>query len=122
MVAPRRRKLSPKERERIFLDNNGICHICTNPIDPIKEKWDADHVNPREITGKDDLDEFKPAHKKCHSVKTASDIKIIRKSQRIRRKHMGIKKEGGGFDKRYKRKMDGSVVDRLTGEVVRRTK
>lgn len=108
MVAPKRKSLSAKDREKIFLAADGICHICGFEIDPIRERWDADHVNPREITGKDDLDEFRPAHKSCHIDKTKEDVRVIRKGQRIRQKHMGIKKQkAGGF--RGWRRMDGTI-------------
>jgi hypothetical protein len=59
--------------------------------------------------------------KACHAIKSgkksgerAHGVRIIAKQAKA------DKKKGGGFSQRYKRKMDGTVVDRETGEIVKR--
>src|SRR5688572_29270196 len=115
---PKRKSLSAKDREKIFAREHGVCHLCKVTIDPVREKWQADHVIAREFTGKDDLEEFKPAHVSCHKGKTKDDVMMIRKAQRIRRKHMGAKPQKP--EPRYRKKMNGDVVDTRTNKVVNR--
>ncbi len=105
----RRKKLTPNQRVSIFHRDNGVCYLCGLPVDPLKQKWDCDHVEPRYFTGSDDLKEFRLAHNECHKDKTREDIKIISKSKRIQQKELGVKKKkSGGF--RGWRKFNGDVV------------
>lgn len=84
------RRMSTTRRARIFAAANGICHICCQPIDGTKEAWDADHVIPLEISRDDSDDNLRPAHKRCHSRKTAeSDVPAIAKAKRVKAKHEG---------------------------------
>lgn len=49
----------------------------------------------------------------CHrgeDGKTAKDIEIIAKAKRREARSLGIKKAGRGWDTRYRKRMDGSVV------------
>lgn len=59
--------------------------------------------------------------KGCHAIKTgrkaaerAHGARIVAKAAKAERKKVG------GFSKRYKQKMDGTVIDRETGEIVKR--
>ena len=48
----------------------------------------------------------------CHRAKSAADIKIIRKSDRQRAKHIGAKQPSrfpGSRDSKFKKKLDGTV-------------
>lgn len=110
-----KRPSSAKARRECFeanryLDCNGkiylVCHICECRIDPVREPWEAEHVIPHALGGKD----LKPAHERCHKGKTAEDVGKIAKSKRASDKHLGIKKKGWGGHLR--RKLDGSVVPR----------
>jgi 5-methylcytosine-specific restriction endonuclease McrA len=118
----KRKSLSRNQRVQIWDTNKGICHICGLPI-WLGEKWDADHVIPRGLTGSDALDEYKPAHVDCHKCKTKSDNRTVKKAVRVRAKHVGVEKTGGkampGTKRsRLKRGFDGVVRDRETGEPV----
>jgi 5-methylcytosine-specific restriction endonuclease McrA len=120
LLPAERKSLTPKQRETIFLREHGICHICGFLIDTVREEWEADHLIAYELTGKsgkDFLEEYKPAHIKCHDVKTADDMKIIVKNRNVRHKHLGIKKKSknpmpGSRNSRWKRRMDGTVEER----------
>ena len=112
-----RRSLTRAQRVRIFDAHNGRCHICGQKIDGVREQWDADHVVPRGLTGSDDLKEYAPAHKDCHKAKTKEDNRTVKKAVRARAKHLGIK-PASKWQSKYKRKMDGTVVLRATGEPV----
>ena len=113
LIKPRR-TLTRKQKSDIFVREHGICHICEEKIDGLKEKWDADHVNPRGITGKDTLDEYKPAHLDCHKIKTKEDVKTIAKCNRIRANNLGAPKAKsrpipGSKASGIRKKMNGTV-------------
>ena len=112
----RRRTLSTAERVRIFESANGNCHLCSQPIH-VSEKWEADHVIPRAVTGRDDLGAFSPAHAKCHRVKSSEvDIPQIAKTKRIRAKHIGAHRTrnpmAGSKASGWQKRMDGTVIRR----------
>lgn len=86
-----RRSLTMNQRVRIFDANEGRCHLCGVKI-KTGEKWDADHIIPRGLTGSDDLSEFAPAHVDCHRDKTRGDNRTVKKAVRTRAKHLGLKR------------------------------
>lgn len=103
-----RKSLSQNKRAELFLQHKGICHICGSRIHAERgEKWEVEHVEAREIGGRDDWDNLRPAHIKCHKVKTAEDKALIAKCNRVRNRHLGIRKPRSitGW-----RRFDGSVV------------
>lgn len=93
----KRRALNRNQRVSIFDANKGVCHICGHKIDGVRERWDADHVIPRGLTGSDELEEYKPAHVDCHKAKTKGDNRTVKKAVRVRANHLGVKKEKSGF-------------------------
>lgn len=91
----RRRSLSPTARERIFTAHRGVCHICGDVIDGVRQPWDVDHVIPLALGGEDEEANMAPAHAACHrgaSSKTSEDVKRIAKAKRVQRKHIGAHK------------------------------
>lgn len=72
-----------------------ICHICGGVIDPAREKWEADHVIRRVLSGDDTASNLKPAHYKCHRVKSADDHSENAKGKRVADKHFGIDRKKG---------------------------
>ena len=105
-----RRKISDMQRERIFLDNNGRCHLCTRKI-RVGEKWDVSHDRPLALLGEDSGDNLKVAHKDCHAIQTREhDMPRIAKAKRQARKHIGIRKPSrmpGSRNSRWKAKIGG---------------
>lgn len=83
-----RKRFSMRERVRLFELHRGVCHLCAQKIQ-VGETWELEHIVPWELTRDDSDDNVKPAHAKCHKVKTADDIAAIRKADRIRAKHIG---------------------------------
>lgn len=107
-VQGQRKSLTRNQRAELFLQWKGVCHLCGIRIQAERgETWEVEHVEAREISGRDDWDNLRPAHVKCHKVKTAKDKAIIAKCNAVRNKHLGIKKRSGfkGW-----RKMDGTIV------------
>ena len=79
-----------KAQRAAFIEKHGrICHWCLKPISEA-EKWQIEHVVARELMpGKeaDDPSNLKPIHTDpCHKAKSALDIKMISKSNRIIKK------------------------------------
>lgn len=117
-----RPSLSDSNRVRLWNLHKGICHICGEKIDGVREKWDVEHVIPRALIGKlaDTDDNMRPAHKACHAKKTAADLGNIAKAKRREARHIGAHRPKsvipGSRSSRFKRKLDGTVVDRITGE------
>lgn len=114
-----RARLSTRERQRCFDDANGICHLCEMPIAP-GEGFEVSHPIPLAAGGDDTPDNRRPAHVKCHARQTATiDAPRIAKTKRQRAKHTGAYRPKSSLsNSRLKKKMDGSVVDRRTGEPV----
>lgn len=120
MTRYKRTNPTPKQRAECFTINSGICHICARKINQ-GEDWQVEDVLPIALGGKSGQDNWRPAHVDCHAGKTAKDIRMIRKADRQAKKHAGIKKPSsfqGSRASKYKRKIDGTVIDRATGEPV----
>jgi hypothetical protein len=75
----------------MFDAHGGVCVICGTKI-LVGSPWIDEHINPREISGDDSMDNRGPAHVFCAKQKTKGDQKLIAKTKRIRAKHLGIKK------------------------------
>jgi 5-methylcytosine-specific restriction enzyme A len=107
-----RRSLSPLQRERIFLANGGVCHLCGRKI-RAGEPWDVSHDRPLALLGEDGGDNLKVAHRACHAIQTREqDAPRIAKAKRQSAKHLGIRKASrmaGSRDSRFKKHIDGRV-------------
>lgn len=112
-----RRRWSTKQRAQVFADAGGICHLCGGRIG-VGEAWDADHVIALELGGDDDMSNLRPAHVKCHKAK--GDHTLIAKAKRVEAKHTGTFRRTntpvpGSRSSRWKKRLDGTVIDRRTG-------
>jgi hypothetical protein len=83
-----------------------------------------EHLNPLWRGGSNDLENRELWCVPCTKPKTAKETTDRTKGYRVRDKHIGaFRGEGkrrGGFSQRYKRKMDGTIIDRETGQPVKR--
>lgn len=113
-----RKQMTALQRAKFFDEHNGICHICEQKI-KVGEAWDIEHIIPLKISEDDSASNKAPAHKKCHKAKTKKDSKDIAKCKRVHANHIGAKKPNSALsNSRFKKKFDGTVVDRETGEVI----
>lgn len=89
----RRRSFTTLQRAAFFEQHKGICYLCGQKIDGVREKWEIEHIIPREIMGKgaDEDSNLALAHASCHREKTAHDRQAIAKSNRVSAKHRGAK-------------------------------
>jgi 5-methylcytosine-specific restriction endonuclease McrA len=78
-----------------------------------------DHDVPDQLGGDNSLDNCRAVCVQCHKLKTRNDVRQIRKSDRQRDKNNGTFKKAGGFSSRFGQKMDGTVYDKQTGEIIR---
>ena len=78
-----------------------------------------DHDVPDQLGGDNSLENCRAVCVQCHRIKTRGDIQQIRKSDRQRDKHNGILKPKSSLSKsKFKKLLDGTVVDRRTGQIV----
>jgi 5-methylcytosine-specific restriction endonuclease McrA len=80
-------------------------------------KYHFDHIIPDAIGGDNSLVNCQVLCVVCHADKTTKrDIPIIAKAKRVADRHLGIRKPSrfpGSRNSRWKRKMDGTVVERF---------
>lgn len=113
-------KVPDRVRMRIFDREGGICHLTGEKIDPVRDEWDVDHKVALILGGEHREINLFPAKREPHRRKTAVEMKVKAKIARTRKKHLGIDKPKSSLSHpRFKRCMDGTVVDRRTGEVIR---
>lgn len=110
------RRMSPSRRARIFADHGGVCHLCGDQIDGTRERWEVEHIVPYALTRDDTDANLAPAHVACHAAKTAGDVAQIAKAKRVARKHIGAHRSAstlpGSKGSKWKRKLDGTIVER----------
>lgn len=115
-IPPTKRKSMTKARiARIFLENQGRCHLCELLIRD-GEKYEIDHITPLWAGGSEEDNYLAPAHVKCHAAKTAAEAPARAKRNRIIAKGYAKPRKPPS---KWKRRMDGSVVDRATGIPIR---
>lgn len=112
-----RKSITSSQRVRIFDAVGGVCHLCSLKIDGTKEPWDVEHVKPLHMGGADEPSNMRPAHVHCHRVKTSGEATIRAKTDRVRAKHIGAKRQATrpmpcSRTTNFKRRFDGSVVRR----------
>ena len=93
----------------------GNCEQCGAPL--MTGKYHFDHVIPTAIKADNSLANCRVVCVACHSAKTKLDVKIIAKARRVEEKHSGIGK-AKGWQSKFKKKVDGTVILRETGEPV----
>jgi hypothetical protein len=64
-------KKTPAFKARIYWLNNGLCHLCQQPIDtaikhPDPFSFSIDHVIPRSKQGSHSIENLRPAHLSCN--------------------------------------------------------
>lgn len=111
-------KVPPRVRQRVFEREGGICHLTGRKIAP-GEPWELEHKVSLILGGQHRENNLFPALVEPHKRKTAAEMKVKAKIARISKKHLGIKKESSfGLSKKFKKRLDGRVVNRETGEIV----
>lgn len=106
-----RSEFSKKTKLAAFERAKGHCENCGAKILTAAE---YDHRIPDYLGGSNELENCVCLCPKCHRRKTTEqDRPAIDKSRRITEKRAGVRK-GRGFNKRWRKKMDGTVERRST--------
>jgi 5-methylcytosine-specific restriction endonuclease McrA len=88
----KRKRRTGLQRTKIFDAHGGICCLCEFKIDAPKQKWILEHKKPLWLGGADDESNLAPAHYDCAIEKTRAEAPVKAKSDRIRARHIGIRK------------------------------
>ena len=120
-----RRRLSRLQRTKVFDSTNGNCCLCGLEIQAGRgQRWIVEHIKPLWLGGLDDESNMGPAHERCAIQKTVGEAPVKAKSDRVRAKHLGIRKRGGfqtNKDGPYKQKFGGKVERRNATNSVERS-
>lgn len=121
-IKPTPRGDSRKLRAMIFLRQDGLCGCGCGQKLHVK-RWILEHVEPLADGGADDPSNMAAYTEDCAKAKTKAEAGARAKARRTRDKFTGIMPKSKsrmkfGRDSRLKKKLDGTVVDRSTGEPV----
>lgn len=112
----KRRSLSGHSRLKAWERTGGICVVCDQPIDGVRERWIVEHIRALELGGADEIGNMGPAHDTCGREKTREDHARSAQAKRQKIRHLGAAGGGkpliGSRASRLKRKIDGTVVRR----------
>ena len=106
--------IPPRVRLRIFERAGGVCHLSGRRIRP-GEEWECEHVLALCNGGEHRESNLAPALVAPHREKTKEDRRIKARNDRIRKRHVGIRRKStmpGSKDSPFKRKLDGTIVRR----------
>lgn len=78
-------------RLRVLEAHGGVCYLSGRKIMP-GDKWDVEHKLAICLGGENRESNLAPALKAAHKVKTARDVAQKAKNDRVRRRHLGIRK------------------------------
>jgi 5-methylcytosine-specific restriction enzyme A len=96
------------------------CYLTGKEIVP-GDDWEIEHKHALILGGENRESNLAPALTEPHKRKTAVEMKVKAKIDRLAKKHRGIKKPSrfpGSKDSRFKKLITGEVVDRRTGEIL----
>lgn len=104
----------PRVKLRVFERYKGICYLSGRKIMP-GDKWQLEHPLAIINGGENRESNMAPALVTPHKVKTAADVAQKAKNDRVRKRHLGIKKPSRfacSRNSRWKKKIDGTVERR----------
>lgn len=87
----KRKAMTPARRLRIFEDHKGICVLCNNRIDGVREPWIVEHLTCLGLGGADEDKNCGPAHETCRRDKDKLDLAAVAKAKRNKQRHIGIR-------------------------------
>lgn len=109
----------PSVRLRIFERDGGRCRLTGKKI-LAGDKRDLDHIVPLADGGENRESNLAPVLHYAHQQKTVEENKARAKAKRTKIKQFGMTRQKP--KSRFKKRMDGTVVFRDTGEPVGRSK
>lgn len=113
-----RKAMSPMRRLRIWEAHGGICILCKERIDGVREAWTVEHIRALGLGGEDTDANCGPAHESCRRAKDKADVASIAKAKRMKARHLGIKPARKSFCKPNGAKFDWKrgryIIERTT--------
>lgn len=105
--------IPPRVRLRVFEAHGGICALTGRKI-TAADQWDVDHAVALINGGENRESNLRPVLRAAHREKTAGDVKLKAKVDRVRKKHLGIHQTKatlpGSKASKFKRTIDGRTV------------
>jgi len=102
-------------RTRVFCAKGGGCHKCTRKV-LVGEPWTCEHLKAIINGGENRESNLGVTCKNCLPAKNAADVREKSVIARKRAKHLGLHKSSKplpfGRKSKWKKKVDGSVVER----------
>jgi 5-methylcytosine-specific restriction endonuclease McrA len=112
----RRGQLSPRQRLAVWEQARGVCALCGQRIDGVRERWIIEHIRALELGGTDEPANMGPAHATCGRTKTREDHRRAAKAKRQKIRHLGAGRVKRplpfGRQSRWKKKINGTIVPR----------
>lgn len=84
-------QIPARVRLRVFARHGGICHISGQRI-RAADQWDVDHIIALANGGSHRETNLTPVLRDKHRAKTAADVAQKAKNDRVRKRHLGLKK------------------------------
>lgn len=111
-----RKTLSPRARLTCWERHGGVCVICREKIDGVREEWIVEHVVPLAMGGPDEPSNMGPAHARCADKKTRGpdgDLATVARAKRRKARHIGIRKPSKfpcSRDSKWRKRIDGTII------------
>lgn len=107
-------RIPARVRLRVFERHNGVCFLSGRKI-TASDKWELDHLLALCNGGTHSEENLVPVLRDAHKIKTKADVKQKAKNDRIRKRHLGIRKPSrfpGSRNSQWKIKIGGGVERR----------
>jgi 5-methylcytosine-specific restriction endonuclease McrA len=119
-----RQRLTASRKLLIWERNRGICCLCGQQIDGVREEWFIEHKRALELGGTNDDENLGPAHRVCKPDKDADDHRRAAKAKRVKQRFLGIRRERwralpGSRSSSIRMTIAHGPVDRRTGRPLR---
>ncbi len=120
-----RKRFSAKQVRKIIARQGGLCATCGAAFDLDRgDRVEIDHAVPVALDGSNEAENVQALCPGCHREKTRGDITRIAKAKRVAAKHDGTYRPArhpvpGSRRTRLKKALNGAVIDRATGAVLR---
>lgn len=107
----------PRVKDRIRARQGNLCALTGIELRP-GVKVEYDHIVPLWLGGANSESNLQAVVSEAHKRKTAAEAKVRAKCNRTRKAHLGIKSKKSSWGNLGQR-MDGTIYDKRTGEIVR---
>lgn len=108
----------PRVKDRIRARQGNVCALTGIELRP-GVKVEYDHIVPLWLGGANAESNLQAVSSDAHKRKTAAEAKVRAKCNRTRKAHLGIKSKKKSSWGNLGQRMDGTIYNKRTGEIVR---